>query len=214
MYFYFRKYLNSEQHMVDLPIQNLAIGVSVEHDAAADIRLPVLLATPARWRFVSYEPALGPVDFRPYISHWEEQVGEQEFTHRDDCLCGGTGDMGLHGIIMGGESGKNARPMHPDWARSTRDACADAGVNFFFKQWGEWLPGTHFTDDIRARDNEDPAEASKWPCMDFNDDGLPFDTPGQWCDDLTDGAVWRVGKRLAGRLLDGREHNELPWAAA
>lgn len=92
---------------------NVWIGVSVEDQATADARIPLLLQTPAAIRFVSYEPALGPVDFRKE-----------------------TWTAGLDWIIAGGESGPGARPPHPDWFRSVRDQCAAAGVAFFFKQWG------------------------------------------------------------------------------
>lgn len=102
---------------------------------------------------------------------------------------------GLDGIIVGGESGPGARPMHPDWARSIRDQCAAAQVPFFFKQWGEWAP----------RD----ACSDAWTS---GEGGLQFDV----CHMMSragDGSnnVHRVGKRRAGRLLDGREHNDLPW---
>ena len=109
---------------------------------------------------------------------------------------------GIQWAIVGGESGPGARPMHPDWARSLRDQCAAAGVAFFFKQWGEFAPG-----EI-AGDYLDPDKPAK---------GLShFD--GRWdecwseveghCDDEPD--VYRIGKKRAGRLLDGREHSEFP----
>lgn len=90
-------------------------------------------------------------------------------------------------IITGGESGPGARPMNPDWARSLRDQCEVSGVAFFFKQWGEWAPGGNFPDHIPS------GTAYKWDEAD--DDN---------------GAMWRVGKKFAGRLLDGREWNEFP----
>lgn len=93
------------------PPDNLWLGVSVENQKTADERIPLLLQTPAVKRFVSYEPALGPIDFAPWIKQ-------------------------IDWLIMGGESGPGARPMHPDWARSTRDQCKAASVPFFFKQWG------------------------------------------------------------------------------
>jgi protein gp37 len=89
----------------------------------------------------------------------------------------------LDWVIVGGESGKNARPMHPDWARSLRDQCAAAGVPFFFKQWGEWAP--------------------KWSFGDGAGDSGFGDVPE------FDGYD-RIGKKVAGRLLDGREYNAVP----
>ena len=107
------------------PLSNVWLGVSVEDQATADARIPLLLQTPAAIRFVSYEPALGPVDFAdlrafPGYIDW---------------------------IIAGGESGPGARPPHPAWFRSARDQCQSAGVAFFFKQWGEHHPITR-TDGI------------------------------------------------------------------
>jgi protein gp37 len=82
---------------------------------------------------------------------------------------------GIDWVIVGGESGPGARPMHPDWARSIRNQCVDAGVSFFFKQWGEWI---HNYFDM-------PKEIAGW---------YPE----------------RVGKKNAGRLLDGVEWNQFP----
>jgi protein gp37 len=103
----------------DYMLPNLWLGVSVENQASADERIPLLLQTPAAVRFVSCEPLLGPVDLRDGLG-----------------LMGAMGD--LDWVIAGGESGPGARPMHPDWARGLRDQCAAAGVPFFFKQWGEF----------------------------------------------------------------------------
>lgn len=99
------------------PLPNVWLGVSVEDQKTADKRIPLLLYTPAAVRFVSYEPALGPVDFEEYLKtcRW------------------------IDWIIMGGETGPGARPMDPGWARSVRDQCRVAGVPFWFKQNGEWI---------------------------------------------------------------------------
>ncbi len=109
-------------------------------------------------------------------------------------------------VIAGGESGATARPMHPDWVRALRDQCVAAGVPFFFKQWGEWLEhevacNTLGDDDPRLSDTQ-RREGGKAKL------------------DYIDGALFvRVGKKRAGRMLDGREWNELPqfqpeWEAA
>ncbi len=108
----------------DWPLPNVWLGVSVEDQPTADARIPLLLAAPAAVRWVSYEPALGPVDFSAYLP------GSPLATHHSP----------LSWIVCGGESGPKARPMHPDWARSARDQCQAAGVPFFFKQWGAWAP--------------------------------------------------------------------------
>lgn len=145
---------------------NIWLGVSVENQSAADSRIPLLQQAPAAARFLSCEPLLGGVnfepDFRPGAAH----------SHLLD---------GIHWVIVGGESGPNARPMHPDWARGIRDQCQAASVPFFFKQWGEFCPGE------RGRLYREPT---------------PVFTDGQ--------PMVKVGKKSAGRVLDGREWSEYP----
>lgn len=104
-----------ERRLVQLPLANLWLGVSVEDQKWADQRIPLLMETPARVRFISCEPLLGPVD----LGKWTSDVDW---------------------VIVGGESGPKARPMHIDWARAIRNECVDAGVPFFFKQWGGRTP--------------------------------------------------------------------------
>ena len=101
------------------PLPNVWVGTSVEDQRWADIRLPKLLETPAAVRFLSCEPLLGPVD----LSRWLRAAPH-----------------GIDWVIVGGESGLKARPMHPDWTRTLRDQCVAAGVPFFFKQWGGRTP--------------------------------------------------------------------------
>ncbi len=126
------------------PLPNVWLGVTVENQRFADERIPLLLQTPAAVRFVSYEPALGPVDFGKYLER--EWVIPQ-------CMSGDGPERSgpkLDWVICGGESGPGARPMHPDWARSVRDQCQAARVPFFFKQWGEWLPAMQDGDGKRV----------------------------------------------------------------
>lgn len=115
--------------VVNLPLPNVWLGVTVEDQKRADERIPILLDTPAAKRFVSCEPLLGSVDLGEWLAPpeetgvsfggWAEQVA---------------GPPLLDWVITDGESGPNARPSHPDWFRSLRDQCVDAGVPFFFKQ--------------------------------------------------------------------------------
>jgi len=104
------------------PPPNVWIGTTVEDQQRADERIPHLLTIPARVRFLSCEPLLGPVDLD--LGHPKWRTAESYHSY-------------IHWVICGGESGPRARPMHPAWARSLRDQCAAAGVPFFFKQWGE-----------------------------------------------------------------------------
>lgn len=135
------------------PLPNVWLGVSVEDQKRADERIPDLLATPAAVRFLSCEPLLGPVNLGqvPWPDHWprcECLQGDPRYDVLNSTVycpscCEGPERMDapkLDWVIVGGESGPGARPMHPDWARSLRDQCDDADVPFFFKQWGNYLP--------------------------------------------------------------------------
>lgn len=229
-----RNILNGDQWAIDAPIAwplaNVWKGVSVEDQQRTDERIPDLLATPAAVRFLSCEPLLGPLDIRAYLPDCYEcgltcglrlpdppdqerctECGwfgdpETEPVISEGCPdCGGELEYvcpncghymvyqhpdtpNLDWVIVGGESGPKARPMHPDWARSLRDQCAAAGVAFHFKQNGEYLDLDHLG-------------------MVWND--LPDRVRGN--QQFVDGkAMIRVGKKRAGRVLDGIEHNGVP----
>lgn len=179
---------------------NVWLGVSVENQQAADERIPLLLQVPANVRFLSCEPLLGSVRL--------DQLSRKEYdmTFYDDCLTGfkAHGAGGWYGskidwVIVGGESGKNARPMHLKWARDLRDQCTKAGVKYFFKQWGAWAVGNF------SKKSE--------PCQIWmGDDGIIHDQqPRQMlCYGRQLIAMNKVGKDKAGRILDGREWNEFP----
>jgi len=174
-------------------LPNVWLGTSVEDQTRADERIPHLLATPAAVRFLSCEPLLGPVDLE-FIEYYPGFY-LNAFTGRDpEGHCPDT--PGLNWVIVGGESGPGARPMHPDWARQLRDQCAAAVVPFFFKQWGEYAPY-----DGGARDGA-------W----FDPDGHFYGGPTNWPphDNEHRCFMCRVGKKAAGRLLDGVEHNGMP----
>jgi protein gp37 len=186
------------------PLRNVWLGVSVEDQATADERIPDLLATPATVRFVSYEPALQPVDFSRCWLHRMTLCGDcpsSDDGSEIDCPCA---DERIDWIIAGGESGPHARPAHPDWFRSVRDQCAAGGVPFFFKQWGEWIDERLATAQSCAPGPEmfDVYGRPKGPRWHFYDQ-----------DDWLGGAAIRVGKKAAGRLLDGVTHDGFPEAA-
>jgi len=109
------------------PPANVWIGTTVEDQQRADERIPELLKIPAKVRFLSCEPLLGPIRFAAVPGF-------------NKCGSAGWDLIRNLWVIAGGESGPGARPMHPDWARSLRDQCAAAGVPFLFKQWGVWKP--------------------------------------------------------------------------
>lgn len=188
----FKKYNHSNITQRIWPLPNVWMGVSVEDQKTADERIPPLLQTPAAVRWVSYEPALGPVDF----SRWLKTP------HADGASCGLLCTK-LDWNVCGGESGSGARPMHPHWARSVRDQCVAAGVPFFFKQWGAWtahdvVPGT-------VKEHSVGPERCVWmhPDGDVRKIGHGDKRSG-------DSLLIRVDKKAAGRLLDGREWNQFP----
>lgn len=194
------------------PLPNVWLGVSVEDQVTADTRIPYLLSTPAAVRFISAEPLLGPVDVLPYLFI---------YTHADDAALADDGSdeplpfhdpattdpahissPRLDWVIVGGESGPHARPMHPGWARSLRDQCAAAGVPFFFKQWGEWLPAIEGDDGARLYMTPDDG-GDEWRF----DETVRGEIDRESFPDQT---MWRVGKHRAGRLLDGVAHDGFP----
>lgn len=169
------------------PLPNVWLGVSVENQAAADERIPLLLQTPAAKRFVSCEPLLGMVDLGKLILPEPSFFSAQECSV--DALSVRIDDrLGLNWVICGGESGPGARPMHPDWARMLRDQCQEAGVPFFFKSWGEWAP----RHDLECN--------------------LPGIKGKLWYNIDPDTSMCRVGKKAAGSLLDGVEYKQFPEA--
>lgn len=173
-------------------LPNVWLGVTAENQQMADERIPLLLATPAAKRFVSIEPMLGPVGLTRIQSNKHTVLNALDG-------CGHYSGPGLSGqmlpsflcnkldlVILGGETGPGARPMHPDWARRVRDDCIEAGVPFFLKQHGEYL---HESQLVRPHE--------LW----MYEKARPHLFDGH------DGAYIKVGKRAAGRLLDGREWN-------
>jgi protein gp37 len=166
--------------------RNVWLGATIVNQEEADRDIPKLLATPAAVRFLSMEPLLGPVEFSNVSRRADgiSQLGKRALS-------------GIDWVIAGGESGPGARPMNPDWARSVRHQCAAAGVSFLFKQWGEWAP----LDDYPPS----PSNKAMLSARIFIDtDQRGFQRHGA--------GVIRVGKKAAGRLLDGVEHNGFPEA--
>jgi protein gp37 len=147
---------------------NVWMGISVVNQEEADRDIPKLLALPARLRWLSCEPLLGAIDLRSHL--FEEEGGRIIMVTRSA--------VRIEWVVVGGESGSQARPMQAAWARFLRDQCRLANVAFLFKQWGEW--GLNWRND---------------------DSGHPI-TGSEWMD--------RMGKKLAGRTLDGVVHDGYP----
>lgn len=110
---------------------NIWVGTSIENQKYANIRIPFLLQIKCQVRFLSCEPLLGQIDFYDVSASMPKENNPWR---------GGPILQGIHWVIVGGESGMEARPMHPNWVILIQDQCSDAGVAFFFKQWGTWLP--------------------------------------------------------------------------
>jgi protein gp37 len=189
-------------------LPNVWLGTSVEDQAAADERIPHLLRTPAAVRFLSCEPLLGPIELFG-MGRAATLCPACGLKYDHDFDVGGTGCRGLDWIIVGGESGPHARPMHPEWARCLRDACRAAGVSFFFKQWGEFRPFDRDRLDGSSLVKEDGTCVERARVLQRRGDTEFFE-------DLIDRGhpYWsrmvRVGKKRAGRLLDGRLWDEIP----
>lgn len=203
---------------------NVWLGTTVEDQERADQRIPALLRVPAAVRFLSCEPLLGPVLLDNGQNSWMTCAGsEPEEECCESMACFGHHFHGLDWVICGGESGRYARPMHPDWARSLRDQCAAAGVPFLFKQWGEWGASHEHMATGEPRFcvfqdfNHWVNKASTW----MTKGDLLLDANGVvlHCGyDIRHGkepftALRKVGKHAAGRLLDGMEHNGFPQLA-
>lgn len=196
------------------PLPNVWLGVSVEDQKRADLRIPALLDTTAAVRFLSCEPLLGPLNLRPWLA-------DPAWVDGDVWPPSNARERSFDWVIVGGESGPGARPMHPGWARRIRDdilathppghhalAAGADPVAFFFKQHGEYVEVP--TADARSGDvwrlGDSVHLASPWRPDEPPQAGAE---PGRW-DEFGDVLMRRVGKKAAGRLLDGREHNDMP----
>lgn len=122
------------------PLPNVWLGVSVEDQETADARIPHLLATPAAIRWLSAEPLLGPINLRwaPYV-HQATGEAYRQYLDRTGSVNEYEALRQIDWVVVGGESGSKARPMHLDWARGLRDQCHEAGTAFLFKQWGTYF---------------------------------------------------------------------------
>lgn len=163
--------------------EHIWLGTSIETDRYA-FRADHLRQTPAAVRFLSLEPLLGPL---PSLDL-----------------------TGIDWVIVGGESGRNARPMHPDWVRDIRDRCVAAGIPLFFKQWGHWSPVAPVHPDF-----DDQAEVDAWDALDYDGQlialepggGIPQTINPDRCDHQPASGSWWMapaGKKRAGRSLDGK----------
>ncbi|MEQ1658424.1 MAG: phage Gp37/Gp68 family protein [Hylemonella sp.] len=206
------------------PPANVWLGITVSDQPEADRDIPKLLQVPAAKRLLSMEPLLGPVNLTDIsdghadstipLEYWVEGFDTEDSPPAvgHNCLTGERwqrfGEWYEDGqridwVIVGGESGPGARPMHPDWARSLRDQCTVAGVPFLFKQWGAWEPANKLPKDTLL-----PAKRWGYIC----EHGGPVDQGfGPFRNETAHHELMgNVGKKAAGRLLDGRTWDEVP----
>jgi protein gp37 len=209
--------------MTEWPLPNVWLGISFERQQEADERIPLLLQTPASVSFISGEPLLGAIDLTRWFDpislhciqgHETNHVIASEVSYMQTpgenivspiCpKCGADAAAGndkrLDWVIVGGESGSNARPMHPDWARSIRDQCEAAGVPFFMKQWGGFGPVEISRADFLNPRPEHLGERVVAP----NGELSSFPIAERF------NVMRRMKKKSAGRLLDGRTHDGMP----
>lgn len=183
---------------------NIWAMTTAESQVWADRRIPHLLKVPAAVRGLSIEPMVGPVTLRPYFN--------QTACHPKPVL---------NWVIVGGESGPTSRPMHPAWAQRLRDECQAAGVAYHVKQWGEWKPigqmadGEYDRDCVRYGLDEDGKRDEFKPLgPKFEECTLQLDGSVEFA--FPEGAMTmvRVGKKAAGRTLDGKVWDEYPQGQA
>lgn len=170
-------------------LENVWIGATIINQEEADRDIPKLLAVPAAKRFLSMEPLLGAVSVFSKITG--ELLHESGVPYNPGWL---------NWIIVGGESGNKARPMHPAWAQNLRDQCAAAGVPFLFKQWGEWAP------HCATAGGDEGSDLRRGHVRYLQGDGREPDGHFR----KGDSAVAHVGKKTAGRQLDGITHDGFP----
>ena len=180
-----------------LPLPNVQILTSVEDQPSADERIPWLMKIPAAVRGISAEPLLGPIN----LAQAGLEIRMRDLNEPDE--------VNLNWVIAGGESGPSARPSHPDWFRDLRDQCIAAEIPFFFKQWGAWS---------NEGECDDPCGRCVMALRSWNGTA--------WRGSELTGTDWQsgshltgalqlhpVGKKAAGRLLDGVEWNQYPAIA-
>ena len=233
---------------------NVWLGATICNQEEADRDIPKLLAVPAAKRFLSMEPLLGEVDLRHLNKDrevdevdclqpdtWEAEIArwrdtdegwEEQFEdhYGVDLSSRLSGPMhpGVDWVIVGGESGHGARPMHPDWVTGLRDQCLATGTPFLFKQWGEWKPinqmdpaehGPLYVSKVKAKPHEDQGNLDDIygrkctvPYTVVHLDGSTHDITAPLAFLQGSGAMqaFKVGKKATGRMLEGREWNGVP----
>ena len=192
-------------------------GVTVENQDNV-WRIGELLKIPAAKHWASLEPLLSQINFKEQKPPCSHKGCYHHVSHPCEGCGRVQGFIPLHllgGIVVGGESGPGARPMYPDWARGIRDDCVEAGVPYTLKQWGEWAP----EEAISENDRIVAGANDRWGTVDLDGRLWELTTPwtsidlqtGETTKDPEEVVMWRVGKKAAGRELDGQVWDQWPW---
>ena len=221
-------FVRTNQEPTTWPWANVWLGITVVNQDEVGRDIPKLIQTPAAVRFLSVEPLLGPVSFR-WMAAWPENKANRALNP-----AGGTDHLDglrrLNWVIVGGESGPKARPMHPQWVRDIRDQCEAAGVPMMLKQWGEWKPisqmdesehGGLYKSCVIAKPHENQSNLDDIygrrctvPSTVLHANGSTHDItePMAFMQGTEAMQIFRIGKKTAGRLLDGVLHDGYPEA--
>lgn len=222
---YWNRYMDEEHsNRMRSSLEPFWFGISAEDNKHLLERWELLATVRSPNLFLSLEPMLSGVDLYQMIDHGPCGYYCTE-TH------GHVDHRRPSWVIFGGESGPGARPMHPDWIRKVRNQCEEMRIPFLFKRWGEWWPGYPQYDDTDPVVNGDQAEDLKanqdWcapieVCLENTgfmpcgyDSTVPKHEQADWCHNQPDQGLnpwWmgRIGKKAAGRELDGRTHDGMP----
>lgn len=173
------------------PPKNVRIGATCENQEMTELRLQRLFTNWQGKNFISVEPTLSEINLKQnsidYLDGWyTDTIVDPNTGEPEPCQAP---MPKVNWVICGGESGPNARPIHPDWVRTLRDQCQAAGVPFFFKQWGEWR-------------EKECKETKEWASKTYY--------TGNQVMSIGNDQFFRIGKKNAGNLLDGKVWAQFP----
>ena len=215
--------------------RHIGLMITVCNQAEWNRDVPRLCALKAKfdipWIGISMEPMLGPIHTR-CAPITDELRRAASFAGKDEFFdpCHPRLRYSIDWIIVGGESGRDARPMHPEWVRKVRDSLRvfDSSAKFFFKQWGEWAPISQveteayeslYVSNRRAREGEDQNALDEIYgrrctveklCLHVDGNHAPIAAPNAWDRSASPMLAFKAGKKRSGDMLDGKHHRDFP----